>query len=60
MAIPERNEMNPAYTWALEDLYVSDEGWQMDFDWDKDYLQTVKAYEGRLGRAQSCCCATCS
>lgn len=51
MAIPERSELNPAFTWALEDLYSCDEAWQADFDWDKDYLKTVKAYEGRLGES---------
>ena len=51
MAIPERNELNPAYTWALEDLFTSDEDWQEEFKWDKDYLRIVKVYEGRLGES---------
>ena len=51
MAIPERSELNPAFTWALEDLYSCDEAWQEEFDWDKDYLKTVKVYEGRLGES---------
>lgn len=51
MAIPERNELNPEYTWALEDLYRCDEAWEAEFEWDKDYLRIVKAYEGRLGES---------
>ncbi len=51
MAIPERKELNPAFTWALEDLYSCDEAWQEDFEWNKDYLKIVKAYEGRLGES---------
>ena len=51
MAIPERNELNPEYTWALEDLYSCDEAWEAEFEWDKDYLRIVKAYEGRLGES---------
>ncbi len=51
MAIPERNELNPEYTWALEDLYSCDEAWEEEFEWDKDYLRIVKGYEGRLGES---------
>ena len=49
MAIPERKELNPAYTWSLEDLFECDEAWEQEFEWDRDYLDMVKDYEGCLG-----------
>lgn len=51
MAIPERKELDPAFTWALEDLYSCDAAWQEEFEWDKDYLESVKAYQGQLGES---------
>ena len=49
MAIPERKELNPEYTWSLEDLFECDEAWQAEFEWDKDYLDMVRDFEGTLG-----------
>lgn len=49
MGIPERSELNPAFTWALEDLYSGDQAWQEAFEENKKYLAQVKGYEGRLG-----------
>lgn len=51
MAIPERKDVNFADTWALTDLYGSDAEWHEDFQWNQDYLQFVKGYQGRLGES---------
>ena len=51
MAIPERKDVNFADTWALTDLYGNDAEWQEDFQWNQDYLQFVKGYQGRLGES---------
>ena len=51
MSIPERKDVNFADTWALTDLYGSDAEWQEDFQWNQDYLNYVKGYQGRLGES---------
>ena len=51
MAIPERSELNREDTWALEHLYECDEAWEAEFEWDRDYLQMVKDFEGHLGES---------
>ena len=51
MSIPERKDVNFADTWALTDLYGSDDEWHEDFQWNQDYLKFVKGYQGRLGES---------
>lgn len=51
MSIPERSEIPVADTWALEDLYPSDEVWMESLEAGKTYPQKVAAYEGRLGES---------
>lgn len=51
MSIPERKDVNFADTWALTDLYGSDAEWHEDFQWNQDYLNYVKGYQGRLGES---------
>ena len=51
MSIPGRKDVNFADTWALTDLYGSDAEWHEDFQWNQDYLNYVKGYQGRLGES---------
>ncbi len=44
----ERKELDPAYTWATEDIYPSDEAWQEALNAAKSYPQRQKALEGHL------------
>ena len=50
MSIPERKDVNPQDTWALEDLFPSDAAWQAELERAKAYPEQVAAYEGRLGQ----------
>ena len=59
MAIPERSELNREDTWALEHLYECDEAWETEFEWDRDYLQMVKDFEGHLGESARMLVTTC-
>ena len=49
--IPERKDLNPAETWALEDLFPSDEAWSAELERAKGYPAQVSAYAGRLGES---------
>ncbi len=49
MAIPERKDVDVKDTWALEDLFPSDEAWYEELERAKAYPAKVAAYEGRLG-----------
>ena len=46
--IPKREDVDPKYTWALEDIYASDELWQADLEKLKDVADEVKKYKGKL------------
>ena len=49
--IPLRSEIDPKYTWAIEDLYPSDEAWKSNFEHAKSYLQRIASFKGRLGES---------
>ncbi|MCD8381877.1 MAG: oligoendopeptidase F [Clostridiales bacterium] len=45
----ERRELDPAYTWATEDIFPTDGAWQEALNAAKDYPRRRKALEGHLG-----------
>lgn len=47
--IPTRNEVDPKYTWAITDLYPSDEAWKKDLQQLSNCTQKAPAYQGQLG-----------
>ena len=49
--IPHRSEVDPKYTWATEDIYVSDEAWKADTEKLAPMLEKIASYEGRLGES---------
>ncbi|MCD7886476.1 MAG: oligoendopeptidase F [Clostridiales bacterium] len=51
MSIPERKDLNQADTWALEDIFPSDEAWTAALEAAKGYPAQITAYEGRLGES---------
>ncbi len=49
--LPKRNEVEVLYTWAIEDLYVSDNLWQKEYDKLKEMLPKAEEFKGRLGKS---------
>ena len=49
--IPVRSEVDPKYTWALEDVYASDALWNKDLEKARTFPQQLAAYKGRLGES---------
>lgn len=47
--IPAREEMNVQDTWALEDLYETDEAWEAQIKEMEQSVGKVSAYAGKLG-----------
>lgn len=47
--IPAREEMNVQDTWALEDLYETDEAWEAQIKEMEQSVGKLSAYEGKLG-----------
>lgn len=47
--IPKRSEVDPASTWALEDLFPTVDAWEAAFEAVKDYPDTMEKYRGHLG-----------
>lgn len=49
--LPKRSEVEKKYTWAIEDLYASDEQWKSEYDKVKEMLPKVTEYQGRLSKS---------
>jgi len=47
----KRNEVNQMDTWAIEDLYASDELWQKEYEQVKELLPKAVQYQGRLSKS---------
>lgn len=47
--IKNRNEIPTEHTWALEDLYASDEEWKKDLNKIRKMIPEIEAYCGTLG-----------
>ncbi|HKL79160.1 MAG TPA: oligoendopeptidase F [Mobilitalea sp.] len=49
--LQKRNEADRANTWAMEDLYASDELWQQEYGKIKTMLPEATQYQGRLSKS---------
>ncbi|MDD6211765.1 MAG: oligoendopeptidase F [Clostridiales bacterium] len=49
--IPKRADVDPAYTWSVEDLFAREEDWEQAFQEVKDYPEIIKRFQGRLGES---------
>jgi len=49
--LPKRSEVDQKFTWAIEDLYVSDDLWQKDYDKVKEMIPKAAEYQGRLSKS---------
>lgn len=47
--IPVRADADPKYTWALEDIYPSDEAWESAYTEAQKFSHQISSYRGRLG-----------
>lgn len=49
--IPKRSEIKIEDTWAVEDLYKSDEAWKEDYNKTKELPKEISEYKGKLGES---------
>ncbi|MHB8129315.1 MAG: oligoendopeptidase F [Mobilitalea sp.] len=49
--LARRNEVDLKFTWAIEDLYASDELWQKEYEKVKEMLPKAMEYSGRLTKS---------
>lgn len=47
----KRSEVDKKFTWAIEDLYASDDLWQKEYEQIKEMLPKVSEYQGRLSKS---------
>ena len=47
--IPKRSEVAKENTWAIEDIFPTDEAWEKALEDFKKLPEKVAAYKGRLG-----------
>ena len=48
--IPKRSEVDKQFTWALEDIYPTDQAWEADLEKLKTYPEKIEAYKGRISK----------
>ena len=46
--IPKREEVDPKFTWALEDIYANDELWQADLKKVQELAEEITKFKGKL------------
>ena len=49
--IPARSELDPQFTWAVTDLFPSDEAWEAEIPKIQNTVDQLKACKGTLGRS---------
>jgi len=49
--LQKRSEVDKRFTWAIEDLYSSDDLWQQEYDQIKEMLPKAMEYQGRLSKS---------
>ena len=49
--ISARSEVDPRFTWAITDLFPSDDAWRQELARMRGMLKQVRGYEGRLGES---------
>ncbi len=49
--IPKRSEVPVEHTWALEDIYATDEAWEQDLEKLRGYPEKIAAYKGRISQS---------
>lgn len=47
-SIPKRSEVEKQFTWAIEDLFATDELWDKEYNEIKKMLPEAESYKGRL------------
>ena len=47
----ERSAVDPRYKWRLEDIYLSNEDWERDFEKIKGQIPELESYKGKLGES---------
>ncbi|MFB6118817.1 oligoendopeptidase F [Halosegnis sp.] len=47
-SVPERGDIDEEYTWALEEMFATDEAWETAYEEVESRLADLRAYEGRV------------
>ena len=47
----KRSEVKKEFTWAIEDLYSTDELWEKDYNRLKEMIPQIDEYRGRLSES---------
>ncbi|WMJ87926.1 oligoendopeptidase F [Anaerocolumna sp. MB42-C2] len=49
--LKKRNEVDPKYKWAIEDLYPNDEEWKKEYAFTKELIPKISSYQGKLAES---------
>ncbi len=50
----KRNEVDPKYIWHTEDIFASDADWEKELNATSAEVETLAAYQGKLGDRATC------
>lgn len=51
ISLPVREDIEDKYKWNLQDIYSTDENWEIDFKWVESHLSGYKKFEGQLSKS---------
>lgn len=49
--LPKRSEVDKKFTWAIEDLFATDDLWEKEYNRIKELLPKAEGYKGRLSES---------
>jgi oligoendopeptidase F len=47
-SVPERGDLEEEYTWALDEMFATDEAWETAYETVEERLDELRAYEGQV------------
>ena len=47
-SVPERGDLEEEYTWALDEMFTTDEAWEAAYETVEERLDGLRAYEGQV------------
>jgi oligoendopeptidase F len=47
-SVPERGDLDEEYTWALDEMFATDEAWEAAYEAVEERLDELRAYEGQV------------
>ncbi len=47
----KRSDIEPQYTWNLNDIYPDEQAWEADYKWVENHIADYELYKGKIGNS---------